>query len=226
MDVILFGDQTIDCQAFLKKALRRKGLPLLSSFLDQVHTVLQDEISALPAGSRRHIASFTNLAEFVERYYMESQPDVAIESTITCLAQLTHFIGYVFLTVWWSRTNEMITRFFEENPLEYLQSSATQILGVCTGLLAASAVASATSLISLVPLAVQTVKIAFRLGSRVATTGQRLESPANQNQKWSTIVLGISSEAAEPALKELNDKQVSFDRACKKFKIVLTMLRA
>lgn len=96
MDVILFGDQTVDCQAFLKKALRRPGCPILSSFLDQVQTALQNEISALPAASRRNIAQFTNLAEFVERYYVESQPDIVVDSVITCLAQLTHFIGYIY----------------------------------------------------------------------------------------------------------------------------------
>ena len=94
MDVVLFGDQTVDCRQFLKKALRRKGCPILSSFLDQVQIALQNEISALPAGSRRHIAPFSNLAEFVERYYTDSQPNTVVDSVITCLAQLTHFIGY------------------------------------------------------------------------------------------------------------------------------------
>lgn len=94
MDVVLFGDQTVDCQAFLKKALRRRGCPILSSFLDQVQTVLQDEIASLPASSSRHIPPFTNLAEFVERYYTESEPNIVVDSVITCLAQLTHFIGY------------------------------------------------------------------------------------------------------------------------------------
>jgi hypothetical protein len=97
MDVVLFGDQTVDCETFLKKTIRRKGCPLLSSFLEQVTTTLQNEILSLPSGSRRHLPTFSNVAEFVERYYAESKPDVAVESTITCLAQLTHFIGYVVL---------------------------------------------------------------------------------------------------------------------------------
>lgn len=100
MDVVLFGDQTVDCKTFLKKTLRRKGCPLLSSFLEQVTAVLQTEISSLPSASRRHLPTFSNVAEFVERYYAESKPDVAIESTITCLAQLTHFIGYVAYELW------------------------------------------------------------------------------------------------------------------------------
>jgi len=187
MDVILFGDQTVDCQSFLKKALRRKNCPILSTFLEQVHAALQDELSSLPSATRQHVPVFSSVSEFTERYYEIDQPDLAVESAITCLAQLTHFIG-----------------FFEENPLSYLKPSNTEVLAVCTGLLAASAVASCTSLTALIPLAVQAVRIAFRLGSRVATVGNQLESSSDRKKTWSTIVLGISPEAAEPALAEFN----------------------
>lgn len=101
-----------------------------------------------------------------------------------------------------------VYRFFEDRPLEYLQVSKTQILGICTGLLAASAVASCNSLTSLIPLAVQTVVVAFRLGSRVASTGAQIESRAERDQEWSTIVVGLGSEAAEAALADFNETQV------------------
>jgi hypothetical protein len=100
-------------------------------------------------------------------------------------------------------------RFFEERPLEYLQNTKTQILGICTGLLAASAVASCTSLTSLIPLAVQAVRIAFRLGSRVTSVGNQIECQSETKQEWSTIVVGIASEAAEAAVSEFNEVQVS-----------------
>lgn len=102
-----------------------------------------------------------------------------------------------------------VCRFFEEQSLEYLQISKTQILGICTGLLAASAVASCNSLTSLVPLAVQTIIVAFRLGLRVASTGAQIESRAESDQEWSTIVVGIGSDAAEAALADFNEAQVS-----------------
>lgn len=95
MDVILFGDQTVDCQSFLKKALRRKNSPILSNFLEQVHAALQDELASLPSTVRRHVLVFSSVSEFTERYYEADDPDLAVESAITCLAQLTHFIGYV-----------------------------------------------------------------------------------------------------------------------------------
>jgi hypothetical protein len=95
MDVILFGDQTVDCQTFLKKALNRKNCPILSTFLEQVHSALQDELSSLPSNSRRHVPVSSSVKEFTERYYEAEQPDLAVEGVITCLAQFTHFIGYV-----------------------------------------------------------------------------------------------------------------------------------
>lgn len=190
MDVILFGDQTVDCQSFLKKALRRKNCPILSTFLEQAHAALQDELSSLPSTSRRHFAVFSSVSEFTERYFGADHPDLAVESAITCLAQLTHFIG-----------------FFEEHPLAYLEPSNTEVLAVCTGLLAASAVASCKSLTSLIPLAVQAVRIAFRLGSRVAAVGNQLESASDRQKTWSTIVMGLSPEAAERALEEFNESR-------------------
>lgn len=190
MDVILFGDQTVDCQSFLKKALTRKGCPILTTFLEQAHAALQEELISLPSTSRRHIHIFSSISEFTERYYAAGQPDLAIESTITCLAQFIHFIG-----------------FFEEQPIKYLQPASTEVLGICTGLLAASAVASSTSLLSLIPLAVQALRIAFRLGSRVAAIGDQLESQKDRQQTWSTVVLGISPEDAAAALAAFNKER-------------------
>lgn len=103
----------------------------------------------------------------------------------------------------------MIYRYYEEYPLEYPRISTTQILGVCTGLLTASAVASSTSLSSLIPLAIQTIRITFRLGSRVATVAEQLEPPTNRTQTWSTIVLGIGNEDAGVAVAEFNKIHVS-----------------
>jgi hypothetical protein len=102
------------------------------------------------------------------------------------------------------------SRYYEDFPLEYPQIRGTQILGVCTGLLAASAVASSRSLSSLIPLAVQTIRISFRLGSRVAIVGGQLESCRDKLRSWSTIVLGISAENAGAALADFNAAQVSF----------------
>ncbi|EKD13976.1 polyketide synthase [Drepanopeziza brunnea f. sp. 'multigermtubi' MB_m1] len=187
MNVILFGDQTADPQQFLTKVLRRKGSPLLSSFLEQAQVVLQEEVSSQSPSHRRELPAFSNIAELVERYYKADRPNIAIESTVTCLAQLVHFIGY-----------------YEQYPLEYPRSASSQILGICTGLLSASVAASSNSLSSFVPLAVQAVRIAFRTGSRVSTIAEQLERTTDQSKTWSTVVVGITRDDAEIALAEFN----------------------
>jgi len=103
----------------------------------------------------------------------------------------------------------MLLRYYEEFPLQYPHISTTQILGVCTGLLAASAVASSHTLSALIPLAVQTIRIAFRLGSRVATLGEQIEPKTQTLQTWSTIVLGVGREDALEALTQFNETNVN-----------------
>jgi hypothetical protein len=63
---------------------------------------------------------------------------------------------------------------------------------------------------ALIPLAVQAIRIAFRLGSRVAIVGGQLESCRDKLLPWSTIVLGISHGDAEAALADFNKNEVKF----------------
>jgi len=77
------------------------------------------------------------------------------------------------------------------------------------GLLAGSAIACCKSLNSLINLAIQSIRIAFRLGSRVASAGAQIKPKADHDQEWSTIVVGLGGEAAEAALTEFNETQVS-----------------
>lgn len=76
------------------------------------------------------------------------------------------------------------------------------LLGLCTGLLAASAVASVDSLLALIPVAVEAVRIAFRTGAQVADVAARLEVLSDQYESWSTIFPIADDRSAE---KELND---------------------
>lgn len=94
--------------------------------------------------------------------------------------------------------------------MRFPRRGSTEVLGICTGLLAAAAVASAPSLTSLIPLAVQALRIAFRLGSRVAAIGDQLDSQKDRQKTWATIVMGISHKDAESAIAEFNKERVSF----------------
>lgn len=104
--------------------------------------------------------------------------------------------------------------YIEELPGGYLRPSSSgspspQLLGACTGLIAASAIASAGSLTTLLPLAVEAVRVAFRIGSYVGDIAQRVGGPHDVLESWSTIVAVSDKKAAEIALDDYNKEYVS-----------------
>ena len=93
MQIYLFGDQTVDCQVFLRQAFGRQGL-LFTTFLDRAGNALHEEIfSRSCVRHRARIPDFSNILELVERYSATGLQDPAVESAFVCLAQLAHFIG-------------------------------------------------------------------------------------------------------------------------------------
>ncbi|EON65175.1 hypothetical protein W97_04412 [Coniosporium apollinis CBS 100218] len=189
MDLLLFGDQTADQYPLLRKISQRKDNALLSTFLERVSVALRDEVTRLPRSHRDSIPDFLTVQHLVEAYYEKGLKMPQLESCLVTIAQLAHFIGY-----------------FEEHPFELPNPSNTRILGLCTGLLAASAVASARSLADLLPLAVEAVRIAFRAGTCVGTAKEALEQ-ANSRESWSTIVTGISEQSANAALADFHSEK-------------------
>ena len=100
-----------------------------------------------------------------------------------------------------------LSRFFAENPSESPNPANTRILGLCTGLLAASVVASARSLSELLPLATEAVRIAFRAGSCVGAAKDALENATNVKETWSTIVTGVSEKDMNSILAAFHDER-------------------
>lgn len=79
-----------------------------------------------------------------------------------------------------------------------------RVLGLCTGLIAGSVVASSKSVTDLVPLAVEAVRIAFRTGTCVGTAANAIDP---SRASWSTIVAGISEKAAKSAIAEFHGER-------------------
>lgn len=191
MDILVFGDQTVDPHQFLINALLQKEKPLLTSFLERTHVALRAEIQRLPRHRRDQIPAFSSVHELTRRYFNSKVRDPAIDSTLLCVAQFSHWIGL-----------------HEDRPLEYPVPQNTRIIGICTGLLAASAIASCSSLASLIPLAVETVAVAFRVGALVATVSDVLERRLVGEDAWSTVIGGQHIGSAENEIAEFNKAQV------------------
>ncbi|GIZ46262.1 hypothetical protein CKM354_000939400 [Cercospora kikuchii] len=181
----LFGDQTYDFVPKLKELLSYHESPILTAFLDQAHYVIRAEsIESLPVAV--HKASRTaNLAELVQKY-TEGKLGPAFQTALACTSQLGAFIRDVEQEV-------------------YPQANDSYVLGVCTGSLAAAAVASSTSLSQLLPLAVQTVLVAFRLGLCATHMRDLLLSSSDPEviaQSWSTVLPKIDPARATEAIDE------------------------
>ncbi|KAK5457972.1 polyketide synthase [Exophiala xenobiotica] len=104
------------------------------------------------------------------------------------MAQFAHFIG----------------TFERRSPSYPRQTPETCLVGVGIGLIVANAVASADSLPSLIPLAVETVSIAFRLGAYLQLlTAQLLHNPLGPS--WSRT-LKTDKKSAMALLETFHDE--------------------
>lgn len=96
----------------------------------------------------------------------------------------------------------LLYRYYADHPHELAPCSNVRAIGLCTGLLSAAAVVSARSLSELIPLGVECVRIAFRTGACAASARDALDT---SQASWSTVVSGLSEEAAQSALAEFHE---------------------
>ena len=99
---------------------------------------------------------------------------------------------------------DVILSFFEESSRTYIPSHPdVRLAGLCTGLITATAAASADSLTALIPLAIESIRVAFRAGDHVGRTAHQLESQYGR-QSWSTMV-AAEKKAVQVELDAFHD---------------------
>ena len=78
----------------------------------------------------------------------------------------------------------------------------TSLVGLCTGLLSAAAVACCQSITDLVPLAVHTALVAFRAGICIAEVRDRIEDQKEGPPvPWSVLIPGLDGDNMDSILK-------------------------
>ncbi|KAI5380299.1 Type I Iterative PKS [Alternaria postmessia] len=190
MNVLIFGDQTADQYPLLRKACTWKNNSTLTTFLDRVSQVVREEVQKLPRTQRDQIPNFLTTWDLIEAYYAKGLKIPQLESCLVTIAQLAHFIGY-----------------YAENPSDLQNPANTRVVGLCTGLLAGSVVASARSLSELLPLATEAVRIAFRTGTVVGAAKEAVEQASAPKETWSTIVTNMTEKAAKDAIAAFHEEQ-------------------
>lgn len=107
----------------------------------------------------------------------------------------------------WSLRNNTSYSFFDNPTTQRIVPSDTVLVGLCTGSLAAAAVAASQSTPDLVENALNIVRVAFRIGTKVNNAAQRLSTGVNQ--KWSQLVLDAQEEASVAEIKQFMERKVS-----------------
>lgn len=102
---------------------------------------------------------------------------------------------------------DAVHSYFSENPSDLPAPANTRVLALCTGSLAAAAIVSAKTIADLVPLAVETVRVAFRAGVCVNNARSALGQADEEKESWSTIVAGINEKAASEALNAFHQEK-------------------
>ncbi|OAA61847.1 polyketide synthase [Niveomyces insectorum RCEF 264] len=168
---LLFGDQSLDTYAFLAGLYRTGNQGILAkAFLHQAGEALRIEVEQLGRLERAKLPVFKTLQQLNERYHAQGTKHPGIDGALLCVTQLAHYIDHA-----------------EKNYEDVTKHDRTFLVGLCSGLFAAAAIASTPSLSALVPVAVQAVLMAFRTGVHVASLADRLCPPTDKSESWTYI---------------------------------------
>ncbi|TWU71827.1 putative PKS-like protein biosynthetic cluster [Metarhizium rileyi] len=183
----LFGDQTIDFVPGLRSLLRIRDGPLLSAFLHKTNLKLRQEITRQSREVRVSLPRFSSIIDLLAAYSTERDSSPILASTLTAIYQLGSFISY-----------------YGDGCRPYPAGPNHVVLGICTGQLAASAVASASTVSELVCMAVHAVLIAFRTGIYVTKVRNSLENGASRNKSWSYVVSKLPVDLAASRIEQFS----------------------
>ena len=106
-----------------------------------------------------------------------------------------------------SITGFLLTTLHSRSEKEYEDVTShgnTKLSGLCTGLFAATAIASSYSLSTLLPIATQVVLMAFRTGSHVASLAERLSPSTEKSESWTYVLPAAQEAEAKSILAEFH----------------------
>ncbi|KAH6844969.1 polyketide synthase [Chaetomium sp. MPI-CAGE-AT-0009] len=181
---LLFGDQSLDSHSFLAHFYRQSEHGELARvFLQQANHALKGAVQKLPALERTTIPEFRTLRQLNEQYHNAALKHAGIDAALLTISQIAHYLDHA-----------------EKNCGDITQPHNTLLIGLCSGLWAASAISVAPSLPDLVHIGVQTALLAFKTGSYVHAIAERLNPAFERTENWTYIFSGLSVDDAAAKL--------------------------
>ena len=98
--------------------------------------------------------------------------------------------------------------YFETRPGSQYDRDNACIIGLGTGLLSAVAVASAPSMVEILPYAVHAVRVAFRTGAIVSKKSSQLQEVRETKESWSMLIQNVKADTVQRELDEFYIKKV------------------
>ncbi|KAF3384876.1 Conidial yellow pigment biosynthesis polyketide synthase [Penicillium rolfsii] len=170
--IIFFGDTTLPIISSLSQLLENQTRnSLLAQFLESSEEVLRESIGYFPQAVQQDALRFTRLSDIVDAEDSGSPALRVLSPALLVIVQLGHFVG-------WHENHP-------QSEFPSLRNSAC--IGLCVGQISAAAVSLATNLHGLIPIAVDAVRLAVRLGSLVFTVGGDLEAQGGKDS-WAFLI--------------------------------------
>uniref|UniRef100_A0A093VC14 Conidial yellow pigment biosynthesis polyketide synthase n=1 Tax=Talaromyces marneffei PM1 TaxID=1077442 RepID=A0A093VC14_TALMA len=184
--IVFFGDLSLPIHPALSQLLRAQTeYSILSRFLTQAKTALQAEATNLSVVERKSLPSLTDLYTLSETENSHGSDHPILAPALLVILQLGQFISW-----------------HEEHPEKrYPESDSTIFAGICVGQISATAISLAKSLTELLPLAVDAVRIAFRLGR--LTTEARNDLELSLEETWAIVTPRDTSIPTEDVLDRI-----------------------
>lgn len=98
--------------------------------------------------------------------------------------------------------------YYEKEYGDLTSPSETCLVGLCTGLFAAAAIASSRSVSQLIPIAIQVVLMAFRAGLHVAAVAESLNNSSKSTESWTYIIPAAQESEVSSILYKFHKENV------------------
>ncbi|OCL05426.1 ketoacyl-synt-domain-containing protein [Glonium stellatum] len=190
--LFLFGDQTDDARSSLRVLLRTEFDPILETFVKKSYEAIRTELLRPLRVENRRDWSFSNLLELLD-LRLHGPQRVALDHAITTICQFGLFF---------KRCHGLRGL--------YPNAISTNLVGLCTGSLAAAAISCCWTPSELLPVAVEVSVLSFRAGELAAETGARLRcNPSLSDSSWAIAIPGIEEEDASRMIDALVELKIA-----------------
>ena len=206
MNFLIFGDQSFETFGALRHLESSNG-PLVRDFITQADIALRRQIFLLSRLDKELLPELSLPLESFEDREESLTTHPVLRPVLTAAAHFVEFLRFVYTysVIGLSGTNHQMCRYLGAKR-DDSDLSNQYVLGSCTGLLSAAAATAWTPCTSdWIPLAVQIICIAFRIGLHTSSVASSLARNDDSHGSWSSIVRG---KLTPEILAEYNENMV------------------